>query len=345
MGKRKKTITFKHPVPQEPPSPRNERKKRKREDTKWTIYEKPDNIKTIEDLIAFTYTYNDKFIDTERLKKIIPHLLELNKMVGLTAVKRVLLDMIMHFSQGNHKKNEDYLHMVVCGPPGCGKTSLCRILGKILSGLGILPKDTFTIVKRTDLIAKYLGQTAHRTEELLKKCLGGVMFIDEAYSLAPKNNDRDSFAKEAIDFLNQFLSEHKDDLVCIVAGYEEELNSTFFAMNPGLKSRFPWRFKIEPYNNKELFEIFKGMIKKDNLSYDKDAIDPAFFETNKKYFTHAGRDIETFITKTKYIHTRNTFGKPPTRILSKKDIDDALGEHKSHQLVEYNDEPPPGMYI
>jgi SpoVK/Ycf46/Vps4 family AAA+-type ATPase len=327
-----------------PPSPKEYRIKRLKTEQEWTIYKKPDSIETIDDLIAFTYTYTDKHININRLKAIIPHLRELNGMVGLTSVKKVLIDMIMHFSQGQHRKNEDYLHMVVYGPPGCGKTSLCRILGKILSGLGILPKDTFTIVKRTDLIAKYLGQTAHRTEELLKKCLGGVMFIDEAYSLAPKHGDHDSFAKEAIDFLNQFLSDHKDDLVCIVAGYEEELNATFFAVNPGMKSRFPWRFKIEPYTNKELFEIFKRMVQKDGFTIEENSINDAFFGNNKEYFTFAGRDIENFIAKCKYIHTRNTFGLQPNKIFSSKDINQGFAEHKKHQ-VQVDKGPPPGMFI
>jgi SpoVK/Ycf46/Vps4 family AAA+-type ATPase len=306
--------------------------------------EVPSSIDSIRDLLAFAYTYHGPNVNVEKLKGITEPLLELDRMVGLKTTKRTILDMIMHFVQGRHKKNEDYLHMVVCGPPGCGKTSFCRILGKILAGLRILSKDTFTIVKRTDLVAKYLGQTSHRTEELLNKCLGGVMFIDEAYQLAPRDSDRDSFSKEAIDFLNQFLSEHKDDLACIIAGYEEELDKTIFSMNEGLKRRFPWKFIIDPYTNEELLEIFNRMIEKIGYQVEEDAINATTFATNTEWFKFAGGDIETFITKCKFIHTRNTFGQPPNNIFSKQDIEDAIGDHKKHKKIISND-PPPGIYL
>lgn len=328
-----------------PGSPREYRKKRRRIDYDiWSLVEAPTEINDIKDLIAFTYTYRGSHVDVERLKAIIGPLLELDRMVGLKTTKRTILDMIMHFVQGRHKKNDDYLHMVVCGPPGCGKTSFCRILGKILAGLKVLPKDTFTIVKRTDFVAKYLGQTAHRTENILKKCKGGVMFIDEAYSLAPRDSDRDSFAKEAIDFLNQFLSEHKDDLACIIAGYEDELERTIFSMNEGLKRRFPWKFVIDPYTNEELLEIFNRMLEKAGYTVEKDAITANFFKENKEFFKFAGGDIETFITKCKFVHTRNTFGKEPDNIFTKQDIIDALKNHKKNRSVKH-DEVPFGMYL
>ena len=130
-----------------PPSPREYRKKRRRCDNIWTTMEIPEQVDSIKALINFSYTYQGPNVNVEQLKLITGPLMELDRMVGLKNTKRSILDMIMHFSQGIHKKNEDYLHMVVCGPPGCGKTSFCRILGKILSGLGILSKNTFTVVK------------------------------------------------------------------------------------------------------------------------------------------------------------------------------------------------------
>ena len=327
------------------PREQRKRKRRHRDYYEWSGMEIPSSIDTIKDLIAFAHNYQGVNVNTEKLKAITQPLLELDKMVGLDTPKRSILDMIMHFAQDRHKKNTDYLHMVVCGPPGCGKTSFCRILGKILAGLGILPKDTFTIVKRTDFVAKYLGETAHRTAKLLKRCQGGVMFIDEAYSLAPHNNSgsRDSYSKEAIDFLNQFLSEHKDDLACIIAGYEDELEKTIFSMNEGLKRRFPWKFIIDPYTSSELLEIFKGMVANVGYELEEDSIDAAFFTTNADWFKFAGGDIETFITKCKFIHTRNTFGKPPNNTFNKKDINDALADHKKHKNTK-EDEPPSHMY-
>lgn len=344
MVKRKYFVS--ETINKKPRKIRDYRKKRTKDSENiWKIYKEPKEINCIRDLIAFAYTNSGKYVDTEKLKNIVPHLLELDNMVGLNNTKKSIMSMIMHFCQNRHAKNKDYLHMVVYGPPGCGKTSFCRIIGKILSGLGVLPKDTFTVVKRTDLIGKYLGQTAHKTSDLLNKVKGGVMFIDEAYSLAPRNNDRDSFAKEAIDFLNQFLSEHKDDLVCIVAGYEQELNDTFFAMNEGLSSRFPWKFSIDPYSSSELLEIMNRMLKGREYSLEPNSIDKNVFENNKPLFTFSGRDIENFISKCIFIHTRNTFGKEPTNVLTKKDIEEALIEQKKIKNTNVDKPPPFGMYI
>lgn len=326
-------------------SPREYRKRRRRNQYMWKSMTPPESVENIKDLLVFAHTYKGNDIDVKKLISITDPLLELDGMVGLESTKKTILDMIMHFAQGRHKKNEDYLHMVVCGPPGCGKTSFCRILGKILSGLGVLSKNTFTNVNRTDLVAKYLGQTSHRTKSILEKCKGGVMFIDEAYQLAPRDNDRDSFSKESIDFLNQFLSEHKDDLACIIAGYEDELERTIFSMNDGLKRRFPWKFVIEPYTHDELFKIFLGMIKKINYHIEPGAIEADFFKENKDYFKFYGGDIETFITKCKFVHTRNTFGKLVNNIFSKKDIADALKDHKGRQKTHTQTLPSSGMYI
>ena len=126
------------------------------------------------------------------------------------------------------------------------------------SKIGILKKNVFKKVTRSDLVAGYLGQTALKTNDVIQSCLGGCLFIDEAYSLV--NNDLDSFSKECIDTLNESLSRYKDNLMVIIAGYEKELNEIFFTSNPGLESRFIWRFKITPYTAKELFEILKNFI-------------------------------------------------------------------------------------
>lgn len=305
----------------------------------------PKQINEIKDLIAFAYTFKGNNVNVSKIKNIEKYLIELDNMVGLKSTKRTILDMIMHYIQDRHEKNTDYLHMVVYGPPGCGKTTLCRILGKLLSGLGILSNDTFTLVKRTDLIDKYVGHTAKLTESMLNSCKGGVIFIDEAYSLAPRNIEQDSFAKEAIDFLNQYLSEHKDDICCIIAGYEKELKETLFKMNTGLERRFPWKFIIEDYTSSELLEIFKRMIFKANYTLTIDAIDEKIFKDNIDLFKFSGGDIETFITKCKIMHTRNTFGKSTNNIISKKDVQDALKEHLKNKCIKKNDEPPNHMYI
>ena len=128
--------------------------------------------------------------------------------------------------------NDDMLHTVITGSPGTGKTELGKILGKVYKAMGVLSNGTFHIAKRSDLIGRFQGHTAVKTQEFIDKCKGGVMFIDEAYSLGNKEQ-RDTFSKECIDTINQNLTERRDFL-CIIAGYRKELNKCFFAYNPGL---------------------------------------------------------------------------------------------------------------
>ena len=196
-------------------------------------------LKNLSQLIELSHSikfYNN--IDMLILWRISPYLEQLNSLIGMTELKETIFAQILYYLQGLHVRNaaEEYLHTMIYGPPGCGKTTVAKIIGKIYQSLGILSKHgKFRIAYRDDFIAGYLGQTANKTQKLLKSCLGGVLFIDEIYSLAPKDTDRDSFAKEALDTLTSFLSEHKNDFCCIGAGYEDDIENCFFAMNQGLK--------------------------------------------------------------------------------------------------------------
>lgn len=204
----------------------------------------------------------------------------------------------------------DFMHTVIYGPPGSGKTEVAKIIGRIFSGLGILSKKTFKKVSRHDLVAGYLGQTAIKTKDIIKSSLGGVLFIDEAYSLG-NSEKRDSFAKECIDTLCEALSEHKSDWMVIIAGYEKELNECFFNSNEGLNSRFTWRFKLDSYKAVEMKEIFEKKIKEYNWTVAEDEkIQEDWFEARMDYFTTYGRDMETLFTKTKIAHSRRVFCLP-----------------------------------
>ena len=180
--------------------------------------------------------------------------------------------------------NSDYLHTVIYGPPGTGKTEVAKIMGKIYSKLGILKKGVFRKATRSDFVAGYLGQTAIKTKELIDDCLGGVLFIDEAYALG-NNEGKDSFAKEAIDTLCESLSNHKNDIMVIIAGYEKELNECFFSFNQGLESRFPWRFKTEDYKADELKLIFKKQVIDNNWTIDDETLTDNWFETKMEYLS------------------------------------------------------------
>jgi len=202
-------------------------------------------------------------------------------------------------------------------------TEVAKIIGEIYCALGILSKGSFRIIHRDDLVAKYLGQSAPKTRKLLKKCLGGVAFIDEIYSLAPDPRDSDSFSKESIDVLNAFLSEHKNDFCCIAAGYEKEVEECFFSMNKGLKRRFVWVHRISSYSHSELADIFMKMIGEIKWKYNFSKNDVVkIFKNNKKLFPNAGGDIETFVTKCKIAHSLRVFTLPGKYkfILTLKDL-------------------------
>jgi hypothetical protein len=241
--------------------------KRKFEDNEKTNNISNKKIKlleTLEDFISYIENYNIG-PNKKKLNKILPSLIKLQKLTGMTSVKKTIVGHILYFLM-SYEKNKDMIHTVIEGPPGVGKTTLGYILGEIYTNLDIIdqPKNKtnnlkFRIVKRSDLVAKYLGQTSHRTQEVINSILGGVLFIDEAYSLG--NNDvDDSYSKECLDTLNQNLSEKKNQFLCIIAGYKNALEKNFFAYNEGLRRRFPFTYTIEEYTPNELKNIFLGML-------------------------------------------------------------------------------------
>ncbi len=263
-------------------------------------------------------------VDLMLLNKMVPALEELNSMIGMKRVKHDIVDHIIFYLQKLDNKNKDMLHTVIEGPPGVGKTELGKILAKIYLQMGILKNNTFKKVSRPDLVAKYLGQTAIKTEELINSCKGGVMFIDEVYSLG-NSEQRDSFAKEAIDTLNLKLTDLKNEFVCIVAGYPREIDECFFSYNPGLNSRFPIRFAIDPYTPKELSLIFKKIVKDNEWSVAED-LKLEFFKKNYSDFKNYGRDMETLFAKCKRAHSRRIFTEqnPVKKLITNDDLEEGL---------------------
>ena len=251
-------------------------------------------------------------IDIETLHKIKKPLNELNNMIGMKLLKDNIIDQVIYYIQEFHKLGKcegDFMHTVIYGPPGTGKTEVAKIIGRIFSKLGILNKGTFRKVTRSDLIAGYLGQTAIKTKEVINECLGGVLFIDEAYALG-NSEKKDSFSKECIDTLCEALSDHKDNIMVIIAGYEKELKTCFFNYNDGLESRFTWRFKTDEYTGEELKEIFLKKVKEAGWKLAENTdIKDEWFKNNKDYFKYYGRDMETLFAKTKICHSRRVFLK------------------------------------
>jgi SpoVK/Ycf46/Vps4 family AAA+-type ATPase len=275
-------------------------------------------INNIDDIIKLTEKYKldpeiDYNINMKALHNIKEPLQELNNMIGMTELKNNIVDQILYFAQGLHKNNNalsgDFMHTVIYGPPGTGKTEIAKMMGKIYSNIGVLNKGTFKKVTRSDLIAGYLGQTAMKTRDVIKDALGGVLFIDEAYALG-NSDKKDSFAKECIDTLCEALSDNKDNLMVIIAGYENELKDCFFSCNQGLDSRFTWRFKTDTYSAEDLYNIFIKKVKDIGWElHEESKITSEFFKKNYDYFRFFGRDIETVLAKTKIVHSKRVFCK------------------------------------
>ena len=273
------------------------------------------NITTIQDILNIVannpydsnYDYN---IDLKSLHCISDDLRQINNMIGLDNLKKSIVDQLLYFIQNLHIGiDSDFKHTVLYGPPGTGKTEIAKLLGSLYSKIGILKNNSFQKVSRSDLIAGYLGQTAIKTQKVIEKSIGGVLFIDEAYSLADYSQN-DSFSKECIDTICEALSNHKADLMVIIAGYEEELNQTFFKANKGLESRFIWRFKMDFYSPKEMEQIFLKKVIDNGWLYDTTICLEKWFTKNKSAFTNYGRDMESLFTHTKISHSRRIYGKP-----------------------------------
>jgi len=219
-------------------------------------------------------------------------------------------------------------------------TSVAKILGNIYKNTGILSKDgKFKIGYRDDFVGEYLGQTATKTRKFLQSCIGGVLFIDEVYSLGPGQKDKDSFSKEAIDTICSFLSDHKNDFCCIIAGYETEIKNCFLSVNSGLERRFPWVHVIDEYSEENLTDILLKLLKdtKWTLHNDiekKDLIN--FFKENKDFFKNFGGDIETFITKIKMVHSKRVFclDKEHKFILTFEDLTNGIEMVKKYRIKE-----------
>lgn len=250
-------------------------------------------------------------IDLKSLHNIKDELVELNSMIGMTSLKQSVVDQLFYFIQELHigKNISDYKNTVFYGSPGTGKTDVAKIIGKMYSKLGILKNNIFKKVTRNDLIAGYLGQTAIKTKKVIDECIGGVLFIDEAYSLGNSDNG-DSYSKECLDILCEAMSDNKKDLMVIIAGYEDELNDTFFRVNKGLQSRFIWRFNMGEYTAKELKLIFIKMINEQEWEYVDDlALLDKWFDERKDTFKNYGRDVELLLTYSKIAHGRRVYGK------------------------------------
>lgn len=217
------------------------------EETKKTDALKPDAPKT----------EAEKAPETPNLDELLA---KLDSLVGLEKVKANVKSLINLMKVRKLREENGLkvppvsLHMVFMGNPGTGKTTVARLIAQLYCAIGVLSKGQLVEVDRSGLVAGYVGQTAQKTSEVIQKAMGGVLFIDEAYALTSKEGN--DFGQEAVETLLKAMEDNRDDLVVIVAGYED-LMEDFISSNPGLESRFNRYFMFEDYNGQELFDIFK----------------------------------------------------------------------------------------
>lgn len=316
-------------------------------------------IETLDDLIKLGESYNEDDkkrynLDIRRLSQLVDPLKKLRDVIGMTSIKKNIINHILFFLQGLQDNNLDIINIVITGPPGVGKTLLGNILGDIYYNMGVIKGNSilskreledlkyknyynpnreyvFRVAKRSDLIGQYLGHTAIKTQEVIDSCKGGVLFIDEVYSLGNSKVD-DYFSKECIDTINQNLTEKKGEFLCIIAGYKNDVENCFFAYNQGLKRRFPFNYNIDNYTPQQLLEIFIKGIKDINWELCEE-IPVSLFENNIKYFPNFGGDIENLLHHCKVEHSLRILYDDENckKKLNKSDILNGFKAFKEHK--------------
>ena len=259
----------------------------------------------------------------EKEKSLEELMEELDSLVGLDAVKQDLTNLInlikvrkMREERGM-KQPDITLHLVFAGNPGTGKTTVARLLAKIYKALGVVTGGQLVEVDRSDLVVGYIGQTAARTAEVIDSAIGGILFIDEAYTLTAGKDEKD-FGKEALDTLLKRMEDNRDNLIVIVAGYTE-LMEEFVNSNPGLKSRFNKNIFFKDYTGEELYRIFESMSRKQEYTPDEETA--AYIRT---YLDRRARAHEENFANAREVrnYIERCIERQASRIVAEKDVSD-----------------------
>lgn len=292
----------------------------------------PFEVRTYKDLLELSrLAQRQAFQDCGPLGRIHKTLKDLDTMVGIEDIKEEIVTMVLCKCQRKDLGEADMDHIVIAGDPGCGKTTLAEYLAKINAQMGDIRSGKVVRGTKANMGSKWINDTAPRVEKLIDEAAGGTLLLDEAYGIGKTNQNSetgDSGSMDIVNTLNRKLSEActnpKKRFLCIVIGYEKELETNFFSLNPGLKRRFTWYFKMRKYKPPEMHEITMRGLRKRNFTLDTDQVLPIkWFEDKMQYFPFAGGDVDRLLDMTRKVHARRVFGKPPDnkRVLSKEDLE------------------------
>lgn len=293
-----------------------------------TLKKRNEDYLTYRDNIIDYISFNKSLPTIETSKSVEEVFSELNELVGLDSVKEKLGQLVDLISFKNKTKEtlnikDINLHMLFLGNPGTGKTTVARLLSNILYDLNYIKQNKLIEVSSKDLVAEYVGQTAPKTMEVINKAMGGILFIDEAYSLASNTNEN-TYNNEAIATLIKAMEDYRDDLVVIFAGYTKEMQD-FLNSNSGIVSRIGYTFTFEDYTNEELIKIFKSFMNKSGFIVLEDAtkkVNEIINENrNTKNFGNA-RFVRNMYEKTVLKHASNTKNNKSKKVLKTITVQD-----------------------
>lgn len=285
------------------------------------------NKKLVDSILKPYLEYDEKLkkIDKSNKDNFIDQ--KLDNLIGLDNVKSKIKE-LSNLAYVNKlrkdkglKTNGVTMHMVFTGSPGTGKTTVARIIAELYYNLGVIKENKMIEVSREDLVAEYLGQSEIKTKKVLENALGGVLFIDEAYSL---NKNKDDYGSAVVDTILKFMEDNRDNTVIIVAGYPKEIEQ-FIQSNPGLKSRFNTYINFENYNSEELLKILQALINSNDYKIsDKDL---------KKILKHFDKIDTKNISFANGRYVRNLFEDAIKNQASRISMDSGLDEEKLQTLI------------
>lgn len=320
------------------------------EDTMNNLSNRISKISIAEQTDEMLVTIQPEDIPLEEMKEnaIEEVLSELNELVGLGGVKDEIASLTNYLnlekkrSEAGGAKTQLNIHFVFTGNPGTGKTTVARILGRVFKNLGLLSSDKVIEVDRSKLVGTHIGETAPKTDQMINSALGGVFFVDEAYTLAPKDSGSD-YGQEAIDTLLKRMEDDRGRFLVIAAGYSQEMDQ-FLNANPGLKSRFTKYINFEDYKPDDLTEIFSRMLKKKGMTVSSDTGEKmkyffkSLYDSRDKNFGNA-REVRNIFEKTLQKQSARLAdlmnkGENVDEIMNVIEYEDIIGEKEETRSLE-----------